>query len=72
MGYGGGTAAPDDQKNQLGRTELPSVKRDFTASGHMVRKTAGFSREITLVDQGFTDDLSEYVTEVSIPVWGIK
>lgn len=23
MGYGGGTAAPDDQKNQLGRTELP-------------------------------------------------
>lgn len=35
-------------------------------------ETAGFSREITLVDQGFTDDLSEYVTEVSIPVWGIK
>lgn len=35
-------------------------------------ETAGFSREITLVDQGFTDDLSEYVTEVSIPVRGIK
>ena len=35
-------------------------------------ETAEFSREITLVDQGFTDDLSEYVTEVSIPVWGIK
>lgn len=29
---------------------------------------SGFSREITLIDQGFTDDLSQYVTEISIPV----
>lgn len=29
---------------------------------------SGFSREITLIDQGFTDDLSQYVTEISIPI----
>lgn len=28
----------------------------------------GFSREITLIDPGFTDDLSQYVTEISIPI----
>lgn len=27
---------------------------------------SGFSREITLIDPGFTDDLSQYVTEISI------
>lgn len=33
---------------------------------------AGFSREITLIDQGFTDDITQYVTEISIPVRRIK
>lgn len=31
-------------------------------------KAAGFSREITLIDYGFTTDKNEYVTEISIPV----
>lgn len=31
-------------------------------------KIAGFSREITLIDYGFTTDKNEYVTEISIPV----
>lgn len=29
---------------------------------------SGFSREITLIDQRFTDDLSQYDTEISIPI----
>ena len=31
-------------------------------------KATGFSREITLIDYGFTTDKNEYVTEISIPV----
>ncbi len=30
---------------------------------------SGFSREITLIDQRFTDDLSQYDTEISIPIY---
>ena len=60
MGYGGGTAVPNDQ-----------TKPAHHICSHGL-ETAGFSREITLVDQGFTDDLSQHVTEVSIPVRGIK
>lgn len=31
-------------------------------------KTSGFSREITMIDYGLTNDLSKFVTEISIPV----
>ena len=72
MGYGGGTAVPNDQTKPAQTNGVYPVKRDFTTSARMVWKPQDFSREITLVDQGFTDDLSEYVTEVSIPVRGIK
>lgn len=29
---------------------------------------SGFSREITMIDQGFTNDVSKFVTEISIPI----
>ena len=29
---------------------------------------AGFSREITMIDYGITNDLGKFVTEISIPV----
>lgn len=28
----------------------------------------GFSREITMIDYGLTEDVSKFVTEISIPV----
>ncbi len=31
-------------------------------------KINGFSREITMIDYGLTNDLSKFVTEISIPV----
>lgn len=31
-------------------------------------KISGFSREITMIDNGFTDDTSKFVTEIQIPV----
>ncbi len=31
-------------------------------------RLSGFSREITLIDQGFTGDTGKFVTEVCIPV----
>ena len=31
-------------------------------------KITGFSREITMIDNGFTDDISKFVTEIQIPV----
>ena len=31
-------------------------------------KIGGFSREITMIDYGLTNDLSKFVTEISIPV----
>ncbi len=31
-------------------------------------RLSGFSREITLIDQGFTGDIGKFVTEVCIPV----
>ena len=34
--------------------------------------TSGFSREITLIDYGFTTDKEQYVTEISIPVTSRK
>lgn len=30
---------------------------------------AGFSREITLIDSGFTADPAQFVTEIHVPVW---
>lgn len=33
-------------------------------------KINGFSREITMIDYGLTNDLSKFVTEISIPVLG--
>lgn len=71
MGYGGGTAVPNDLTKPTQTNGVYPVKRDHHICSHGL-ETAGFSREITLVDPGFTDDLSEYVTEVSIPVRGIK
>ena len=29
---------------------------------------AGFSREITMIDYGITNDIEKFVTEISIPV----
>lgn len=63
MGCGGGTAAPNDQKND-------SDERNFSCETWFHRiwshglKTAALSREITPADRDFT--------ESSIPVWGIK
>lgn len=31
-------------------------------------EVAGFSREVTLIDYGFTNDASEFVTEISVPI----
>ena len=31
-------------------------------------EVAGFSREITMIDYGLTNDLQKFVTEISIPV----
>ena len=31
-------------------------------------EVAGFSREITMIDSGLTNDLQKYITEISIPV----
>lgn len=36
MGRGGGTAAPNDQTKPAQTNGVYPVKRDFTASGHMV------------------------------------
>ncbi len=33
---------------------------------------AGFSREITVIDYGFTPDTEKFVTEIMIPCKGIK
>ena len=30
----------------------------------------GFSKEITMIDYGLTDDVSKFVTEIQIPVSG--
>ena len=39
---------------------------DFMARNGL--ETAGFSREITMIDYGFTSDTEKFVTEISIPV----
>jgi len=31
-------------------------------------EVAGFSREITMIDYGLTNDLQKFITEISIPV----
>ena len=31
-------------------------------------KISGFSKEITMIDYGLTDDVSKFVTEIQIPV----
>lgn len=31
-------------------------------------KVSGFSREITMIDYGFTNDATKFVTEISIPI----
>ena len=33
-------------------------------------EVSGFSREITLIDYGFTNDTEKFVTEISIPIEG--
>lgn len=38
----------------------------YIENHHM--KITGFSREITMIDNGFTDDSSKFVTEIQIPV----
>lgn len=32
------------------------------------REICGFSREITIIDQGLTSDTEKFVTEITIPV----
>lgn len=34
-------------------------------------EVAGFSREVTMIDYGITNDTSKFVTEISIPVCGV-
>lgn len=38
--------------------------------GEMHYSVAGFSKEITMIDYGLTDDVSKFVTEIQIPVIG--
>ena len=38
----------------------------YIAAHHM--EVAGYSREITMIDYGLTNDLQKFVTEISIPV----
>lgn len=38
----------------------------ITENGYEVR---GFSKELTMIDYGLTDDTSKFVTEIQIPVW---
>lgn len=39
---------------------------DYIQKHHL--KIIGFSREITMIDYGFTNDTDKFVTEISIPV----
>lgn len=39
---------------------------DYIENHHL--KVRGFSREITMIDYGLTDDISKFVTEIQIPV----
>lgn len=39
---------------------------------NMGYETAGFSREITMIDEGLTHDSSKFVTEIQIPVEGAQ
>lgn len=50
-------------------TESPAQYRKLLAyiKEHKLR-ISGFSREITMIDYGITNDLSKFVTEISIPV----
>ncbi len=41
---------------------------DYIEEHHLV--ISGFSREITMIDDGFTNDPSKFVTEIEIPVTG--
>lgn len=38
--------------------------------GEMHYSVAGFSKEITMIDYGLTDNVSKFVTEIQIPVIG--
>lgn len=50
-------------------TEAPEqYKKLFSYITKHNLKIIGFSREITMIDYGLTDDLSKFVTEISIPV----
>ena len=51
--------------------EAPAQYRrlmDFLAEENL--RPAGFAREITLIDYGVTDDPSQFVTEITVPVEG--
>ena len=50
-------------------TEAPAQYRRLMSfiRGHGA-EPAGFSREITMIDYGITNDLGKFVTEISIPV----
>ena len=41
---------------------------DFLAGEGL--RPAGFAREITMIDYGVTDDPSQFVTEITVPVEG--
>lgn len=43
---------------------------DFIAKHNL--KIAGFSREITLIDYGITNDTTKFVTEIEIPVFPVR
>ncbi len=50
-------------------TEAPAYYRklaDFIAKHKLI--IAGFSKEITMIDYGLTNDTSQFVTEIQIPV----
>ena len=56
---------------QGGHTEAPEHYQKLLAyiAEHEL-DISGFSREITMIDYGFTNDVKKFVTEISIPVSG--
>ena len=46
--------------------QAPEKLTAYIAAHQM--EVAGFSREITMIDYGLTNDLQKFITEISIPV----
>ena len=55
FGFASGAAMPRHRSNMR------------SIAAHQM-EVAGFSREITMIDYGLTNDLQKFITEISIPV----